>query len=137
MRASFSSAQAALRPTCLRILLICSLAAPALMLPMSNASAQMREIVEMDEQAQRPCAAGRKAGAIALAERSVEKSRTTLGAYDKTTGILTSQLGFFYREVGRYADAEKALKTAIPILERSRENPNFNLAQALNNLGGI
>ena len=89
MRASCCfSARTALRQTCLRILLICSLAVPALMLPMSNASAQMREIVEMNQQAQRLWGAGRNADAIALAEKSVEKSRTTLGADDKTTGIM-------------------------------------------------
>ena len=86
------------------------------MLPMSNASAQMREIVEMNQQAQRLWMAGRNAEAIALAEKSIEKSKATLGANDKNTGILESQLGNFYREVGRYADAERMLRTAIPVL---------------------
>jgi hypothetical protein len=36
-----------------------------------------------------------------------------------------------------FADAENALKTAVAILERSGSGPNFELAQALNNLGGV
>ena len=39
-------------------------------------------------------------------------------ADNKVTGILLSQLGNLYRDIGRFADAEKALKSAVAILER-------------------
>ena len=136
MRASFSSETFPFRRASLRIVLIFTLALPALLLPMSNAFAQ-REIVEMNNQVIRLYQSGQKTEAIALAEKSVEKSRATLGADNKITATLTSQLGNFYREVGRFADAEKTLKTAVAILERNGASANFELAGALNNLGGV
>src|ERR1700742_182322 len=132
MRASLLSGKSALRR-----LLIPILALSGLMLPMSNASAQQREIVEMNSQVIRLYQSGQKTEAIALAEKSVDKARSTLGADNRITGILLSQLGNFYREVGRYADAEKALKSAVAILERSGQADIQNLAGALNNLGGV
>ena len=63
-------------------------------------------------------------------------SRAQLGADHKTTAILLSQLGYLYRESGRFADAENALKTAVTILERG-SGPNLELAQTLNSLGGV
>ena len=135
MRASLFSGKSALR--CIRHLLIPILALAGLMFPMSNASAQQREIVEMNNQVIRLYQSGQKTEAIALAEKSVDKSRATLGADNRVTGILLSQLGNFYREVGRYADAEKALKSAVAILERSGQADIQNLAGALNNLGGV
>ena len=136
MRASFSSETFPFRRASLRIVLIFTLALPALLLPMSNAFAQ-REIVEMNNQVIRLYQSGQKTEAIALAEKSVEKSRATLGADNKITATLTSQLGNFYREVGRFADAEKTLKTAVAILERNGASANLELAGALNNLGGV
>src|SRR5215472_8477919 len=136
MRASVLAGKFAIRHSCLRVLLIGILALPALMLPMSTALAQ-REIVEMNNDVMRLYQSGRKTEAIALAEKSVEKSRATLGADHKITATLLSQLGNFYREVGRFADAEKALKTAVATLERNAASANLELAQALNNLGGV
>jgi CHAT domain-containing protein len=107
------------------------------MFPMSNASAQMREIVDMNNQVIRLYQSGQKLDAIALAEKSVDKSRASLGADNKITATLMSQLGNFYREVGRYADAEKILKTAVASLERIGSSANLELAGALNNLGGV
>jgi CHAT domain-containing protein len=107
------------------------------MFPMSNATAQQREIVEMNNQVIRLYQSGQKTEAISLAEKTVDKSRASLGADNRVTGILLSQLGNFYREVGRYADAEKTLKTAVAILERSGQADLQNLAGALNNLGGV
>jgi hypothetical protein len=49
--------------------------------------------------------AGRKTVAIA---------KQRLGADNKVTGILLSQLGNLYRDTGRFADAENVLKTAAP-----------------------
>src|ERR1700742_1361244 len=112
MCASSFSGNFPIRRACLRILLIATLTLPALLIPMSNAFAQ-REIVEMNNQVIRLYQSGQKTEAIALAEKSVEKSRATLGADNKITGVLMSQLGNFYREVGRYADAEKMLKKAV------------------------
>ncbi len=105
-------------------------------LPMSNASAQS-EIVDMNNQVIRLYQSGQKTEAIALAEKSVEKSRASLGADNKITVTLMSQLGNFYREVGRFADAEKILKTAVATLERIGPSANLELAGALNNLGGV
>src|SRR5581483_5559185 len=136
MRASLLSGKSAFRRIRLRAVLIGLLAFPVLLLPMSNAFAQ-REIVEMNNQVIRLYQSGQKTEAIALAERSVEKSRATLGADNKITGTLLSQLGNFYREVGRFADAEKTLKTAVAILERNGASANLELAGALNNLGGV
>src|SRR5664279_4223552 len=80
--------------------------------------------------------AGQKDEAISLAEKTVEMARSKLGPEHKTTGILLSQLGNLYRDTGRFAEAETALKQVIPIFERT-SGPNFELAQALNNLGGV
>ncbi|HEY2246776.1 MAG TPA: CHAT domain-containing tetratricopeptide repeat protein [Bradyrhizobium sp.] len=136
MRASFLSEAFLFRRASLRIVLIFTLALAALLLPMSNAFAQ-REIVEMNNEVIRLYQSGQKTEAIALAEKSVEKSKATLGADNKITATLTSQLGNFYREVGRFADAEKTLKTAVAILERNGAAANLELAGALNNLGGV
>ena len=97
MRASLLSGKCALRR-----LLIPIIALSGLMLPMSNAAAQQREIVEMNNQVIRLYQSGQKTEAISLAEKSVDKSKATLGADNRVTGILLSQLGNFYREVGRY-----------------------------------
>jgi tetratricopeptide (TPR) repeat protein len=137
MRTSLLSGKSTLRRICLRRLLIPILALSGLMFPMSNASAQQREIVEMNNQVIRLYQSGQKTEAISLAEKTVDKSRATLGADNRVTGILLSQLGNFYREVGRYADAEKTLKTAVAVLERSGQADIQNLAGALNNLGGV
>ena len=136
MRASFLSGKFLLRRICLRIVLIATLALTALMLPMSNAFAQ-REIVEMNNEVMRLYQSGRKAEAVALAEKSVEKSRATLGADNKITVTLISQLGNFYREEGRFADAERTLKSAVAAFERIGPSANLELAGALNNLGGV
>src|ERR1700744_5983203 len=135
MRASLFSGNSPLR--CIRHLLIPILALAGLMFPMSNASAQQREIVEMNNQVIRLYQSGQKTEAIALAQKTVDKSRTTLGSDNRVTGILLSQIGNFYREVGRYADAEKTLKTAVAVLERSGQADLQDLAGALNNLGGV
>src|ERR1700760_4793875 len=121
MRATFSFRRASLR-----IVLIFTVAFPALLVPMSNAFAQ-REIVEMNNEVIRLYQSGQKTEAIALAEKSVEKSKATLGADNKITGTLTSQLGNFYREVGRFADAEKTLKNAVATLERIGASANLEL----------
>ena len=136
MRASVWSGKSPIRRALLRILLISILLFPALLLPMSNAFAQ-REIVEMNNQVIRLYNSGQKTEAIALAEKSVEKSRATLGADNKITATLMSQLGNFYREVGRFADAERMLKGAVATLERIGSPANLELAGALNNLGGV
>ena len=135
MRASPLSGKPALGR--IRRLLIPILALSGLMFPMSNAAAQQREIVEMNNQVIRLYQSGQKTEAISLAEKSVDKSKATLGADNRVTGILLSQLGNFYREVGRYADAEKTLKTAVAVLERSGQSDIQDLAGALNNLGGV
>src|SRR6201994_4362110 len=135
MRASLLSGKPALGR--IRRLLIPILALSGLMFPMSNASAQQREIVEMNDQVIRLYQSGQKTEAIALAEKSVEKSRATLGADNKITATLMSQLGNFYREVGRFADAERMLKGAVATLERIGSSANLELAGALNNLGGV
>jgi tetratricopeptide (TPR) repeat protein len=137
MRASLSSAKSALRRICPRRFLIPTLVLSALMFPMSNATAQQREIVEMNNQVIRLYQSGQKTEAISLAEKSVEKSRAGLGADNKITLTLMSQLGNFYREVGRFADAENILKTAVAGLERIGPSSNLELAGALNNLGGV
>jgi CHAT domain-containing protein/Flp pilus assembly protein TadD len=120
----------------LRILLLAL--APIILMPSTqSASAQQNDIAALNQQAIRLFQSGRKTEAIALAEKSVEMARTSLGADNKTTAILLSQLGNFYRDSGRFADAERALKTAIPVLERTGTGANFELAAALNNLGGV
>jgi CHAT domain-containing protein len=132
MRASFLSGKPSIRNIRYRLLIFFALS----IFPMSSVFAQ-REIVEMNNEVIRLYQSGRKTEAIALAEKSVEKSRATLGADNKITATLLSQLGNFYREVGRYADAEKTLKTAVAILERNGAPANLELAGALNNLGGV
>jgi tetratricopeptide (TPR) repeat protein len=54
--------------------------------------------------------AGQKDEAISLAEKTVEMARSKFGPEHKTTGILLSQLGNLYRDAGRFAEAETALK---------------------------
>jgi tetratricopeptide (TPR) repeat protein len=120
----------------LRILLLAL--APIILMPSTqSASAHQTDIAALNQQAIRLFQAGRKTEAIGLAEKSVEMARASLGADNKTTAILLSQLGNFYRDAGRFADAERALKTAIPVLERTGTGANFELAAALNNLGGV
>ena len=114
------------------------IALTVLLLPMNDASAQQvqRELVALNNRVKQLWLGGQKNEAIALAEKSVELSKSGLGADNKVTGILESQLGNFYRDVGRFADAERMLKAAIPPLEKGG-GPNFDLAAALNNLGGV
>src|SRR5215475_12680349 len=122
-----------------RIRLVLVIALTVLLLPMNDASAQQvqRELVALNNRAKQLWLGGQKNEAIALAEKSVELSKSGLGADNKVTGILQSQLGNFYRDVGRFADAERILKASIPSLEKGGGNgPNFDLASALNNLGG-
>ena len=139
MRASFSVEDFAL--SSLRLLrLVLVIALTVLLLPMNDASAQQvqRELVALNNRVKQLWLGGQKNEAIGLAEKSVELSKSGLGADNKVTGILESQLGNFYRDVGRFADAERMLKAAIPPLEKGGGNgPNFDLAAALNNLGGV
>lgn len=117
------------------ILLVLSLAIAALMVPMQDAYAQ-RELAEKNQQVIRLYQSGQKNEAIALAEQTVAIAKSR--GDDRVTAILMSQLANFYRDVGRFADAENMLKNVVVILERgSGPDSNFALAQALNNLGGV
>lgn len=107
------------------------------LVPMHHASAQQAELAAMNNRVKQLWVAGDKQAAIGLAEKSVELSRSSLGPNDRTTAILQSQLGHLYGDVGRFADAERTLKAAIPLLEKGGAGANFNLAAALNNLGGV
>ena len=93
------------------ILQVLSLAVLALMVPMQDAYAQ-RDIAEKNQQVIRLYQAGQKTEAIALAEQTVAMAKAR--GDDRVTAILMSQLGNFYRDVGRFADAERILKAAIP-----------------------
>jgi CHAT domain-containing protein/tetratricopeptide (TPR) repeat protein len=101
-----------------------------------NSEAQQDDIAALNQRVMQLDRAGQKAEAIALAERTVSLSRAQFGADHKNTGILLSQLGYLYRDSGRFGDAENALKTAVAILDRG-SGPNLDLAQAINNLGGV
>ena len=116
------------------IFLVVTFAIAALMVPMQDAYAQ-RDLAEKNQQVIRLYQSGQKTEAIALAEQTVAIARSR--GDDKVTAILMSQLGNFYRDVGRFADAENTLKTVVAMLERSGPGSNFALAQALNNLGGV
>jgi CHAT domain-containing protein len=116
------------------IFLVLTLAIAALIVPMQDAYAQ-RDLAEKNQQVIRLYQSGQKTEAIALAEQTVAIARSR--GDDKVTAILMSQLGNFYRDVGRFADAENTLKTVVAMLERSGPGSNFALAQALNNLGGV
>src|ERR1700726_5349668 len=85
---------------------------------MQDATAQS-DLAAMNQQVIRLYQSGQKTEAIALAEKTVAIARQRLGADNKVTGILLSQLGNLYRDTGRFADAENALKTAVAILERT------------------
>jgi CHAT domain-containing protein len=132
MRTSLSVRTFALRIFCLIPLVLIAI----LLLPMPNASAQA-ELAAMNNRVKQLWLAGNKQAAIGLAEKSVELSKSSLDTDNKVTGILESQLGNFYRDVGRFADAERILKAAIPALEKGGSGVNFDLAAALNNLGGV
>lgn len=107
-----------------------------LLIAAMNPSEAQESIVALNQRSQQLDQAGRKAEAISVAEQAVTLSRQQLGAEHKTTGILLSQLGYFYRDAGRYADAESVLKAAIAVLDRG-SGPNLDLAQAVNNLGSV
>ncbi len=107
-----------------------------LLIAAMNTSEAQENIAAMNQRVMQLDRAGQKAEAIALAEKTVTLSRAQFGADHKNTGILLSQLGYLYRDSGRFADAENALKTAITVLERG-SGPNLDLAQAINNLGGV
>ena len=89
-----------------------------LLIAAMNTSEAQEDLAALNQQVMQLENAGRKAEAIALAEKTVNLSRAQLGADHKTTGILLSQLGYLYRESYRFADAENALKAAVAILER-------------------
>src|SRR5450432_2732449 len=108
---------------------------PVWILSMQDAHAQ-QDLQAFNQRVIQLYQAGNKSEAISLAEKTVEMARSKLGPEHKTTGILLSQLGNLYRDAGRFAEAETALKQVIPIFERA-SGPNFELAQALNNLGGV
>ena len=117
------------------IFLVLTFAIAALIIPMQDAYAQ-RDLAEKNQQVIRLYQSGQKTEAIALAEQTVAIARSR--GDDRVTAILMSQLGNFYRDVGRFADAENTLKTVVAMLERSGPGSNnFALAQALNNLGGV
>jgi CHAT domain-containing protein len=117
------------------IFLVSTFAIAALIVPMQDAHAQ-RDLAEKNQQVIRLYQSGQKTEAIALAEQTVAIARSR--SDDKVTAILMSQLGNFYRDVGRFADAENTLKTVVAMLERGGSGSNdFALAQALNNLGGV
>src|SRR5437660_12936378 len=92
--------------------------AVTLLIATMNTSAAQENLAALNQRVMQLERAGQKAEAIALAEKTVSLSRAQLGADHKTTAILLSQLGYLYRESGRFADAENALKTAVTILER-------------------
>ena len=85
MRASFSVKKSSLRN--FRFLLPL-LTLTALLLPMRDASAQQRELAAMNNRVRQLWVAGDKQAAIGLAEKSVELSKSSLGADNKITGIL-------------------------------------------------
>ncbi len=114
----------------------CIALAFALLIAAMGSSRAQQEIVALNQRSMQLDQAGRKAEAIVAAEQALSLSRQQLGADHKTTGILLSQLGYFYRDSGRYADSENVLKTAITILERG-SGPNPDLAQAINNLASV
>jgi CHAT domain-containing protein/tetratricopeptide (TPR) repeat protein len=103
---------------------------------MPSASSQQNELAARNKRVMQLYQAGNRAEAISLAEANVTMARSQLGANDKVTGVLLSVLGNLYRDNGRFADAENALKAAVLILERDR-GPNPDLAAALTNLGGV
>ena len=116
MRASFSVEDFAVSPLRL-IRLLLFIALTALSLPITDASAQQatRELVALVNRSKQLWFAGQRNEAIALAEKSVELSKSSLGADNKITGVVETLLGNFYRDTGRFADAERMLKTAIAI----------------------
>jgi len=115
--------------------LVWALLFPVWIFSMQDARAQ-QDLQALNQKVIQLYQAGNKSEAISLAEQTVEMARSKLGAEHKTTGILLSQLGNLYRDTGRFAEAENALKKAVAILDRG-SGPNFELAQALNNLGGV
>ena len=117
--------------------LVPTLAAIIGMAPVQNASSQQDDLQALNQRVIQLYQSGQKTEAITLAEKTVNLARGKLGADNRTTEILLSQLGNLYRDVGRFADAENALKAAVLILERGGNGPNFDLAAALNNLGGV
>lgn len=138
MRASFSVEASAISSfRLIRLLLLIALT--TLALPMDDASAQVpRELGALVNRSKQLWLGGQKNEAIAMAEKSVQLSKSTLGADNMITGAVESLLGNFYRDVGRFADAERVLKVAIPALENFRgSGPNFDLASGLNTLGGV
>ena len=106
------------------------------MISMPSASSQQNELAARNNRAIQLYQAGRRAEAIQLAEANVTMARSQLGPDNKVTGILLSVLGNLYRDNGRFADAENALKAAVLILEHGG-GPNPDLASALTNLGGV
>jgi CHAT domain-containing protein/tetratricopeptide (TPR) repeat protein len=103
---------------------------------MPSASSQQNELAARNNRVMQLYQAGNRAEAITLAESNVAMARSQLGPDNKVTGALLSVLGNLYRDNGRFADAENALKAAVLILEHG-SGPNLDLASALTNLGGV
>jgi tetratricopeptide (TPR) repeat protein len=103
---------------------------------MPSASSQQNELAARNNRVMQLYQAGNRAEAISLAESNVTMARSQLGPDNKVTGALLSVLGNLYRDNGRFADAENALKAAVLILEHG-SGPNLDLASALTNLGGV
>jgi hypothetical protein len=97
MRASFSVEDFAIPPLrMIRLLLLIALT--ALSLPINDASAQQatRELVGLVNRSKQLWFAGQRNEAIALAEKSVELSKSSLGADNKITGVVETLLGNYY-----------------------------------------
>jgi CHAT domain-containing protein/tetratricopeptide (TPR) repeat protein len=112
------------------------LVVPLWILSVQDAYPQQDDLAALDQRVIQLHQAGQNAEAILLAEKAVNLARTKLGPDNKDTGKLLSVLGELYRETGRFAEAESALKKAATILERG-SNPNLELAQTLNSLAGV
>jgi CHAT domain-containing protein/tetratricopeptide (TPR) repeat protein len=116
--------------------LIRALAFTVCIISMPSASSQQNELAARNNRVIQLYQAGNRGEAISLAESNVAMARSQLGPDNKVTGILLSVLGNLYRDNGRFADAENALKAAVLILEHG-SGPNLDLASALTNLGGV
>jgi len=112
------------------------LVVPLWILSMQNALSQMNDLAALNQRVIQLHQAGQNAEAILLAEKAVNLAQAKLGPDSKDTGKLLSVLGELYRETGRFAEAESALKKTVTILERG-PNPNLELAQTLNSLAGV
>jgi CHAT domain-containing protein/tetratricopeptide (TPR) repeat protein len=100
-------------------------------------SAEMTEIVRLDQQISQFIAQGRFRDAIPLAERVLELRQHRLKQNDFAVIDSLHTLASLYLNQGRYAEAEPLFKKALTLHQQSENPENFTTATMIHNLAVV